>query len=235
MRQAQGAFHKGEEETGGMDSAGRELSVRMLGRQAYEPVWQAMKRFTDVRDNTTTDELWFVEHDPVFTQGQAGKTEHVLSPGNIPVVQVDRGGQVTYHGPGQLVVYLLLDIKRSGLGPRVVVTGIEQAIIKVLQSYGIESFAKPEAPGVYVNNAKIAALGLRFRKQRSYHGLSFNLDMDLEPFNRINPCGYEGLEVAQLADFIEQVDSQDVASRLLHNLSEELGYNNIEITGQQLP
>ena len=235
MQQAQGILHKDEEETGSMDSAGRELKVRMLGRQAYEPVWQAMKQFTDARDDTTTDELWFVEHDPVFTQGQAGKAEHVLSPGTIPVVQVDRGGQVTYHGPGQLVVYLLLDIKRSRQGPRAVVSGIEQAIIKVLHSYGIESLARPEAPGVYVNGAKIAALGLRFRKQRSYHGLSFNLDMNLEPFSRINPCGYEGLEVTQLADFIEQVDSQDVASRLLHNLSEALGYSNIEITGQQLP
>ena len=164
MPVAVGAFSKGEGETGQGQSAGQALAlnVRMLGRQAYEPVWQAMKAFTESRDETTVDELWFVEHEPVFTQGQAGKAEHVLNPGTIPVVQVDRGGQVTYHGPGQLVVYLLLDVKRSQKGPRTVVSGIEQAIINVLGDYGIDAFADPDAPGVYVENAKIAALGLRF-------------------------------------------------------------------------
>ncbi|KEQ14925.1 hypothetical protein GZ77_11765 [Endozoicomonas montiporae] len=207
----------------------------MLGRQAYEPVWQAMKAFTETRNEATVDELWFVEHDPVFTQGQAGKAEHVLKPGDIPVVQVDRGGQVTYHGPGQLVVYLLLDVKRSRKGPRAIVSGIEQAIINVLHTYGIESCARADAPGVYIQGAKIAALGLRFRKQRSYHGLSFNLDMDMEPFSRINPCGYEGLKVAQLADYVTAFNKQDVIDKLLRSLMDELGYDRIEITGQGLP
>ncbi|MET4693098.1 lipoyl(octanoyl) transferase LipB [Endozoicomonas lisbonensis] len=228
---------EGEADIMDVDAVGQALplNVRMLGRQAYEPVWQAMKTFTETRDETTVDELWFVEHDPVFTQGQAGKAEHVLNPGTIPVVQVDRGGQVTYHGPGQLVVYLLLDVKRSQKGPRAIVSGIEQAIINVLQTYGVESCARPEAPGVYIRNAKIAALGLRFRKQRSYHGLSFNLDMDLEPFSRINPCGYEGLEVTQLIDYVEYFDKQDVAGKLLLSLMEELGYCRIEKTDQGLP
>ena len=218
-----------------MDAQALPLTIRMLGRQAYQPVWQAMKTFTETRNETTIDELWFVEHDPVFTQGQAGKAEHVLNPGTIPVVQVDRGGQVTYHGPGQLVVYLLLDVKRSQKGPRAIVSGIEQAIINVLQAYGVEACARPEAPGVYVRDAKIAALGLRFRKQRSYHGLSFNLDMDLEPFGRINPCGYEGLEVTQLADYVEHLDQQDVTGKLLFSLMEVLGYSRIEKTDQGLP
>ena len=218
-----------------MDAQALPLTIRMLGRQAYKPVWQAMKTFTETRNETTIDELWFVEHDPVFTQGQAGKAEHVLNPGTIPVVQVDRGGQVTYHGPGQLVVYLLLDVKRSQKGPRAIVSGIEQAIINVLQAYGIEACARPEAPGVYIQGAKIAALGLRFRKQRSYHGLSFNLDMDLEPFSRINPCGYEGLEVTQLADYVKHLDKQDVTGKLLLSLMETLGYSCIEKTDQRLP
>ena len=201
------------------------LVVRQLGRKAYRPVWEAMKQFTEVRDESTPDEFWFVEHDPVFTQGQAGKPEHILNPGNIPVVQVDRGGQVTYHGPGQLVVYLLMDVRRSDSGPRAVVTAIEKAIIKLLADYGVDSFSKPEAPGVYVGEAKIAALGLRFRKMRSYHGLSLNLDMDLEPFERINPCGYQGQAVTQLADFIDKAEFRKVSDRLLQCLMDELGYN----------
>ena len=211
------------------------LTVRMLGRQSYKPVWEAMKRFTDTRDESTDDELWFVEHDPVFTQGQAGKAEHVLSPGDIPVVQVDRGGQVTYHGPGQLVVYLLLDVKRLNTGPRVIVSAIEQAIIKLLQHYGVESYARPEAPGVYINQAKIAALGLRFRKQRSYHGLSLNVDLDLEPFSRINPCGYEGQAVTRLTNHVEQLEKQTVADTLLSCLMQELAYNRINNISHQLP
>ncbi|WP_257281676.1 lipoyl(octanoyl) transferase LipB [Endozoicomonas sp. ISHI1] len=201
------------------------LNIRYLGRQPYEPVFEAMKAFSEQRDEQTVDEFWFVEHDPVFTQGQAGKPEHVLAPGDIPVVQVDRGGQVTYHGPGQLVVYLLMDVRRSGSGPRKVVSAIENAIIKVLASYGVESCARPDAPGVYIDGAKIAALGLRFRQMRSYHGLSINLDMDLEPFTRINPCGYEGLQVAQLREFQNPVQWDEVSSRLLECLMEELGYN----------
>ena len=212
-----------------------DLNVRHLGRQPYEPVWRAMQAFTEQRDESTVDELWFVEHDPVFTQGQAGKAEHVLAPGDIPVIKIDRGGQVTYHGPGQLVVYLLLDVRRSDSGPRKIVSAIEQAIIKVLSEYGIDSYAKPEAPGVYIDEAKIAALGLRFRKMKSYHGLSFNLDMDTEPFNRINPCGYEGLQVAQLSDYLESVEWQEVSDRLLKCLLAELGYNEAHTKNDRVP
>ena len=174
--------------------------VRPLGRQAYEPVWRAMQRFTDQRGKTGADELWVVEHDPVFTLGQAGKPEHVLAPGDIPVVQVDRGGQVTYHGPGQLVVYPLLDLPRLKIGVRDYVCRIEQAIIDSLADWNIEAARKDGAPGVYVNGAKIAALGIRVRRGCTFHGLAFNIAMDLEPFRRINPCGYAGLQVVSLAD-----------------------------------
>ena len=232
MTQTQGDSGK----SAGLEAgAGQSLVIRQLGRQDYEPVWQAMKHFTDQRDEQATDEIWFVEHNPVFTQGQAGKPEHILAPGDIPVVQVDRGGQVTYHGPGQLVVYLLLDVKRSRSGPRAIVTAIEQAIIHMLASYGVEAYARPEAPGVYINHAKIASLGLRFRKQRSYHGLSLNLAMDLEPFGRINPCGYEGLAVTQLAEHVEAPGYQEIADRLLRCLMAELAYNKVEKVSGQLP
>ncbi|MCL1035985.1 lipoyl(octanoyl) transferase LipB [Shewanella corallii] len=173
------------------------LHVRHLGRQDYETVWHAMQHYTDNRDENSPDELWLVEHPPVFTQGQAGKAEHILNPGNIPVIQVDRGGQVTYHGPGQLVAYPLLDIKRRKVGVRQLVTEIEQSLVDLLKGYGIEAYAKADAPGVYVNERKIASLGLRIRKGCSFHGLALNVDMDLEPFLRINPCGYAGLEMVQ--------------------------------------
>jgi len=174
--------------------------VRDLGRQPYAPVWHAMQRFTDARDATTPDELWVLEHDPVFTLGQAGKPEHVLMPGEIPVIHVDRGGQVTYHGPGQIVVYPLLDLKRLGLGVRDYVHRIEQAIIDTLLEWNIIAVRREGAPGVYVGAAKIAALGIRVRKGRTFHGLAFNVAMDLEPFTRINPCGYAGLRVVSVAD-----------------------------------
>lgn len=190
----------------------------------YEPVWRAMQTFTDQRDDNTADELWLVEHPPVFTQGQAGRAEHILAPGDIPVVQVDRGGQVTYHGPGQIVAYPLIDIGRLEMGVRKLVTGIEQAIIDVLQSYGVEAQLLEGAPGVYIDGVKIAALGLRIRKGKSFHGLSFNINMDLEPFQRINPCGYEGLQVTNLSAFTE-VSMQEVEDRLIAGLSEVLGYN----------
>lgn len=173
------------------------LQVRHLGRQDYETVWHAMQHYTDNRDEHTPDELWLVEHSPVFTQGQAGKAEHILNPGNIPVIQVDRGGQVTYHGPGQLVAYPLLDIKRRKVGVRQLVTEIEQSLVDLLKGYGIDAYAKADAPGVYVDERKIASLGLRIRKGCSFHGLALNVDMDLEPFLRINPCGYAGLEMVQ--------------------------------------
>ncbi len=174
--------------------------VRDLGRHAYEPVWRAMQGFTDTRTADTPDELWLVEHDPVFTLGQAGKPEHVLMPGDIPVLQVDRGGQVTYHGPGQIVVYPLLDLKRLKVGVRDYVCKIEQAIIDTLADWNLHAERRDGAPGVYVNGAKVAALGIRVRRGCTFHGLAFNIAMDLEPFHRINPCGYAGLQVTSMLD-----------------------------------
>lgn len=180
--------------------------------QDYVPIWEAMRHFTETRTDQTPDELWLLNHTPVFTQGQAGKAEHVLLPGEIPVVQIDRGGQVTYHGPGQLLAYLLLDVRRSGIGVRDLVERIEQSVIDVLAEYGVKGESQRNAPGVYVKGAKIAALGLRIRHGCTYHGLSLNIDMDLAPFARINPCGYAGLKVTQLYD---QLYDQ------LHDLLEE--------------
>lgn len=200
------------------------LLVRRLGLMGYEPVWRAMQAFTDQRDENTPDELWIVEHPPVFTQGQAGRAEHILAPGDIPVIQVDRGGQVTYHGPGQVVAYPLIDIGRSDMGVRDLVTGIEQAIIDVLKSYGVDAQLMDGAPGVYIDGVKIASLGLRIRKGKSFHGLSFNVDMDLEPFQRINPCGFQGLQVTNLAALAE-VSMTDVEDRLIASLGQVLGYN----------
>ena len=201
-----------------------ELLVRRLGLCDYTPVWKAMSAFTDQRDETTPDELWLVQHNPVFTQGQAGKAEHVLAAGDIPVVQADRGGQVTYHGPGQIVAYPLLDIGRSGVGVRVLVTAIEEAIINVLDSCGISGERLDNAPGVYVDGAKIASIGLRVRRRRTFHGLAFNVDMDLEPFQRINPCGFQGLQVTRLSAFCD-LSLEEVENRLVHSLAAELGYN----------
>lgn len=202
----------------------REVIVRKLGRCDYLPVWEAMQRFTDERDATTRDELWLVEHPPVFTVGLNGKPEHLLSPGNIPVVKVDRGGQVTYHGPGQIVLYFLLDLRRLSLGVRALVSLMEQAVIDLLASYHIKAESRREAPGVYVNGAKIAALGLRVRKGCSYHGLALNVEMDLEPFARINPCGYPGLAVTQLRA-LGVTDSQAVIeTNLLRLVGERLGF-----------
>jgi len=200
------------------------LRIRRLGLMDYERVWRAMQRFTDQRDASTADELWLVEHPPVFTQGQAGRAEHILAPGDIPVIQVDRGGQVTYHGPGQIVAYPLIDIARLQMGVRELVKGIEQAIIDVLKSYAVDAQLQKGAPGVYVDGVKIASLGLRIRKGRSFHGLSFNIDMDLEPFQRINPCGYEGLRVTNLSAFTE-VSMREAENRLIAGLSAALGYN----------
>ena len=174
--------------------------VRDLGRQAYAPVWHAMQRFTDARTDASADELWVVEHDPVFTLGQAGKDEHVLAPGDIPVLQVERGGQVTYHGPGQIVVYPLLQLRRLGIGVRDYVCRIEQAIIDTLDEWNIGAERLDGAPGVYVGGAKVAALGIRVRRGCTFHGLAFNVAMDLEPFHRINPCGYQGLQVTSVVD-----------------------------------
>jgi len=174
--------------------------LRDLGRQPYEPVWRAMQRFTDGRGDDTPDELWLVEHDPVFTLGQAGKDEHVLLPGDIPVIHVDRGGQVTYHGPGQIVLYPLLDLRRLKVGVKEYVCKIEQAMIDTLADWSIHAERRDGAPGVYVNGAKIGALGIRVRHGCTFHGLAFNIAMDLEPFMRINPCGYAGLQVTSMLD-----------------------------------
>lgn len=177
-----------------------QLVIRDLGVQDYSTVWQAMQQFTDQRDANTADELWLLEHPAVFTQGQAGKAEHLLMPGDIPVINVDRGGQVTYHGPGQLVVYVLLDIKRRHLGVRQLVTLLEQVLIELLANNGITAAAKADAPGVYVDGAKIASLGLRVRKGCTFHGLALNVAMDLSPFGRINPCGYAGMKMVQSSE-----------------------------------
>jgi len=201
------------------------LGVRELGLQAYEPVWHAMQDFTNQRTADTADELWLVQHPPVFTQGQAGKAEHLLLPGDIPVVQVDRGGQVTYHGPGQLVAYPLVDVRRLGLGVRELVSRIEQSLIDLLASYGVSAEARADAPGVYVDGAKIASLGLRIRHGRSFHGLALNVDMDLQPFQRINPCGYAGLRMTQLADLVAgPLAMHEVSARLRGQLCKHLGY-----------
>ena len=208
------------------------LIVRTLGLKPYEDVFAAMKSMTDERSEASADEIWLVEHPPVFTQGQAGKAVHVLSDIGIPVVQSDRGGQVTYHGPGQLVAYLLFDIRRQGLGVRDLVTGIEQAIIALLGSYNIEAQADPEAPGVYVAGSKIAALGLRVRKGRSYHGLSLNVDLDLTPFDAINPCGYQGLKVTRMADLGVNLTVEQTAEPLVDEIARRFRYDDVSWTAE---
>ncbi|PTY38942.1 octanoyltransferase [Saccharospirillum sp. MSK14-1] len=190
-----------------------DVLIRDLGRADYEPCWHAMQSFTEQRDQGSQDEIWLVEHDRVFTQGQAGKAEHLLMPGDIPVVQVDRGGQVTYHGPGQLVAYVMLDLKRLGSDVRRLVSALEDSVVEVLAEYGITAAARPDAPGVYVGERKICSLGLRIKRGFSYHGLALNLDMDLEPFGRINPCGYQGMQMTQMADFNVSVDRASVQRR----------------------
>ena len=194
-----------------------------LGRQPYAPVWRAMQRFTDTRGEETVDELWLVEHDPVFTLGQAGKPEHVLAPGDIPVLHVDRGGQVTYHGPGQLVAYPLLDLKRLKIGVRDYVCRIEQAIIDTLGEWNIGGERREGAPGVYVGGAKVAALGIRVRRGCTFHGLAFNIGMDLEPFHRINPCGYQGLQVTSLRDLGGPSGMDAVKPVLLDHIARQFG------------
>ena len=205
------------------------LIIRRLGRQAYTPVFEAMQRYTDARDGDSPDQLWFLEHDPVFTQGQAGKAEHLLAPGDIPVVPVDRGGQVTYHGPGQQVGYLLLDLKRLGIGVRDLVTLMEEGIVELLAEYGIKAYPKPDAPGVYVDRggveAKIASLGLRVRRGCTFHGLALNIDMDLAPFLRINPCGYAGLAMTQMSELSDRPCMlTQIGEQLEQILTRRLGY-----------
>ena len=188
--------------------------VRQLGRVGYEPAWRAMQAFTDLRDEATPDELWFLEHDPVFTQGLNGKAEHLLAPGGIPVVGIDRGGQVTYHGPGQLVMYALVDLRRLRIGVRELVVALESAVVALAASHGIKAAGRREAPGVYVGARKLASIGLRVRRGCSYHGLALNVDMDLEPFGRINPCGMAGLAMTQLVAEGARTDVSDSALAL---------------------
>jgi len=204
------------------------LIVRNLGIQDYQHVWHNMQAFTDNRTADTPDEIWLVQHPSVFTQGQAGKPEHLLQRTEIPVVQSDRGGQITYHGLGQQIMYVLIDIKRhENLNVRQLVTALEQSVVKTLTDYGIEGYPKPDAPGVYIDGKKICSLGLRIRHGRSFHGLAFNINMDLTPFHQINPCGYAGLEMCQLADFIgsERADCHQVSLQLVKHFSTLLGYN----------
>ncbi|EJG0888548.1 TPA: lipoyl(octanoyl) transferase LipB [Vibrio parahaemolyticus] len=207
-----------------------QLVVKRLGRQDYEPVWKAMHEFTDQRTEETPDEVWLVEHNPVFTQGQAGKAEHLINTGDIPVVQSDRGGQVTYHGPGQLVAYFLINLRRKKLGVRDLVTTIENLVINTLKAYNIDSAARPDAPGVYVYGKKICSLGLRIRKGCSFHGLALNVNMDLTPFLRINPCGYAGMEMVQVSQFNGPSDVETVEKQLIEELVTLLDYERVEFS-----
>ncbi|HKU13713.1 MAG TPA: lipoyl(octanoyl) transferase LipB [Steroidobacteraceae bacterium] len=197
--------------------------LRWLGRVDYEPTWRAMQALTEQRGPQTRDEIWFLEHPPVFTLGMNAAREHVLAPGDIPVVQIDRGGQVTYHGPGQLVVYPLLDVRRHALGVRQLVVALENGIIALLASWNIEAVGRRDAPGIYVEGRKLASIGLRIRRGCSYHGLAFNVAMDLEPFRRINPCGYRGLEVTDLRTLGVSVELRSVAEQLAPHLLRALG------------
>jgi lipoyl(octanoyl) transferase len=210
------------------------LVVRHLGLRPYAETWQAMRDYTGRRDAASPDQLWLLEHPPVFTLGQAGKPEHLINPGAIPVVKTDRGGQVTYHGPGQLIAYLLLDLRRAGLGVRGLVNLLEQAVIAMLAADGIEAATRPNAPGVYVKEAKIASIGLRVRQGCSYHGLSLNIAMDLAPFDRINPCGYPGLRVTQLSELVTDATLSKAQRELPQHLAKGLGYT-LKFEAKQIP
>ncbi len=210
------------------------LIVRQLGLRDWHAVSQAMHQFTDQRTAETCDELWLVQHSAVFTQGQAGKAEHLLSPGDIPVMQSDRGGQVTYHGPGQQVLYVMIDIRRRKLGVRELVTILEQTVINTLADYSVTACSREDAPGVYVDGKKICSLGLRIRKGCSFHGLALNIDMDLGPFLRINPCGYAGMEMTRLADLTDDQRLSEVPHRLVDHFTQQISYQHIDFT-QQVP
>ena len=197
--------------------------VRRLGRVDYEPTWRAMQRFTDERNAATADEIWFLEHPPVFTLGMNASAAHVLAPGDIPVVQIDRGGQVTYHGPGQLVVYPLVDLRRARLGVRDIVTALEKSVIQMAAEFGITAVARREAPGIYVGGKKLGSVGIRIRRHSSYHGLAVNVNLDLEPFQRINPCGYQGLQMTQLAELGGPSSVERAADALEPHLLHALG------------
>nr|WP_282447069.1 lipoyl(octanoyl) transferase LipB [Pseudoalteromonas sp. 2CM32C] len=206
------------------------LIVRQLGRQRYMPIWQKMQDFTDTRDENTPDEIWLVEHESVFTQGQAGKDEHLLAPGDIEIIKVDRGGQVTYHGPGQQMMYVLFNLRRLKIGVRELVTWLEECIIESLAEYNIEAYAKADAPGVYVNDSKIASLGLRVRRGCSFHGLALNVNMDLSPFLRINPCGYAGMNMVQTKELEGPQNLQSAGEGLVKHMIKKLNAAQVKHT-----
>ena len=199
------------------------MKTRWLGRQEYVPLWQAMQAFTDERDESTPDEIWLCEHPPVFTLGLNAAKEHLLAPGDIPVVQIDRGGQVTYHGPGMLMVYPLIDIRRANIGVRKLVTALEQSVVDLAAACDIEAAARPDAPGVYVDGDKLASVGLRIRRGSSFHGMALNVDTDLEPFSRINPCGYQGLEMTDLKRLGAELSLEETSAALLPHFLTHLG------------
>lgn len=211
-----------------MSSCTQTVIVRWLGRKPYHTTWEAMKVFTDQRQEDTPDEIWFLEHDPVFTQGQNGKPEHILNPGDIPVIQTDRGGQVTYHGPGQLMAYILIDVKRKKLNVRQLVSAIEQSVIDLLKDQNLIAHAKPEAPGIYVKEGslekKICSIGLRIRRGCSFHGIALNVGTDLEPFQRINPCGYANMQMTKLSELCDLKDPLKTGQQLINYLMKNLGY-----------
>lgn len=209
-----------------LDTLLETVIIRTLIQRDYHETWQAMRKFTDERIAETQDEIWLVEHPPVYTLGQAGTQEHILNPGAIPIIKTDRGGQVTYHGPGQLIVYFMLDIRRRHLGVRELVDKLENSVIDLLAEYSLTAQAKREAPGVYVNGAKICSIGLRIRRGCSYHGLALNVAMDLSPFAGINPCGYAGLAVTQLQNEVGITDLNQAATHLINYLLKNLGYTN---------
>lgn len=204
-------------------ASAQKFHIRYLGLRDYAEVWDEMQRFTDSRTSITPDELWLLEHKPVFTLGLSGKREHLLNPGSIPVVQSDRGGQVTYHGPGQLIAYILFDLHRAGLGVRKLVELLQESVLELLRQHGVAGHTLPQAPGVYVDNRKLAAVGLRIRHGRSLHGLSLNVDMDMEPFSHINPCGYPGLQITQLKDLVIDPDIDRTMEELSGSLQKNLG------------
>ncbi len=214
----------------GFDVSENTLIVRQLGRQRYMPIWQKMQDFTDTRDENTPDEIWLVEHESVFTQGQAGKDEHLLAPGDIEVIKVDRGGQVTYHGPGQQMMYVLFNLRRLKIGVRELVTWLEECIIESLAEYNIEAYAKADAPGVYVNDSKIASLGLRVRRGCSFHGLALNVNMDLSPFLRINPCGYAGMNMVQTKELEGPQNLQSAGEGLVKHMIKKLNAAQVKHT-----
>jgi lipoyl(octanoyl) transferase len=219
------------------DATQQGIAIRDLGRQDYVPLWHAMQRFTDARTESTRDEIWFTEHPPVFTMGLNASKEHLLAPGDIPVVQIDRGGQVTFHGPGQLMVYPLLDLRRAAMGVRTLVTALEKSVVDLVAEFEVEAASRADAPGVYVAGEKLASVGLRIRRGCSFHGMALNVDIDLEPFSRINPCGYRELEMTDMKRLGISADLGEVWPRLLPHFLNHLGWANANLvrSDDQLP